>query len=319
MSEAFVSAIIGNALSTANSQTAAASMAAREAITSSQGYSSISPVPITYTLTAIEPVAPEVENATLTYEAQRDKLIELLSDELAGFFIKYYPLASDAFDEATAWLVNAITVGGTGIAPAVEQQIWQRGRDRVLADGARTAAQTLDEFASRGFSLPPGAMAARLQEERFVQLGKIQDHSRDVTIKAAEMEIENLRFAVEQAINSRMKAMAAASDYIRGLMSGVDSAARVASINSDAKARMLSATSDLYRARLARDELAMKIPMVNSDTSVRVAMGNQEGFYKGVQARTDAAGNAAEVYGKTAMAALSSLSAIAGSSNSSFG
>lgn len=318
-SELFVDKIINNALDTALAQTSLSDAAAREASTSSMGYAVMSPPPITFALSAIEPAVPEVENSTLTYEAQRDQLIGLLTDQLANFFAQYYPLAADAFDEATNWLVNTITVGGTGMNPAIEAQLWQRDRDRVTSEGLRAEAQTLSEFTGRGFSLPPGAAAARLQAIKAEQIGSLQAQSRDVAIKQAEIEVENMRFAVEQAIKSRMQAMNAATDYIRALMSGPDTAVRIASLNSDAKARMMGATSDLYRARLARDELAMRIPLANSDINVKSQVVNVDGFYRGVDARVAAAGHAAEVYGKAAQAALSSLSAIGSSTASSFG
>jgi hypothetical protein len=271
-----------------------------------------------YGLTAVEPAVPEVENSTLTFEAQRDQIIALLSDELAGFFNQYYPLAADAFDEATNWLVNSITVGGTGISPAVEDQIWQRDRDRVIADGARIESQTFNEFASRGFDLPPGAMAARLQEVRFAQLSKTQEHSRDAAIKQAEMEVENLRFAVDAAIKSRMGAMKAAADYIGSLMSGIDAASRVASVNSDAKARMMAATSDLYRARLARDELAMKIPLANQDATLKVTGMNMDGYYKGADIFANGAIASAEGWARGAAASLAAVNAIVSESQNSF-
>lgn len=316
--EATVNLIIDNALAVASNQTAAANAAAQSAIAASQGYTGAVPTNVVYTIQATEPVSPSVDNATLTYESQRDQLVQLLSDELANFFITYYPLAADAFDEATNWLVNTITVGGTGIAPAVEDQIWQRGRDRVITDGLRVENQTLDGFASRGFSLPPGALAASLQAVRFEQLLKTQEFSRDVAIRQADIEIENLRFAVEKAIDSRMRAMAAASDYIRALMTGPDTAARVASLNADAQARMLGATADLYRARLARDELAMRVPLANASNGLQAAGITVDGFYKGIDSRVRAAGAAADVYGRAASAALASLNSVATVSSASF-
>lgn len=316
--EATVDLIINNAVALANNQTALASAAAQSTISASQGYVGPITTNAVYNIEAVEPISPEVDNATITYEAQRDKLIRLLSDELASFYITYYPLASDAFDEATNWLVNAITVGGTGISPTVEDQIWQRGRDRIIADGLRVENQTLDGFASRGFSLPPGALAASLQAVRFEQLAKTQEFSRDTAIRQAEMEIENLRFAVEKAIDSRMRAMAAASDYIRALMTGPDTAARVASLNADAQARMLGATADLYRARLSRDEIAMRIPLANASNGVQAAGITVDGFYKGIDARVRASAAAADVYGRTASAALSSLTSVASTTIASF-
>lgn len=318
-SEIFVNQIIQNAIDTALSQTSMADAAAYSASTAGMGYAMMNPPPVIYGITAVEPAVPEVENATLTFEAQRDKTIALLSDQLAGFFAQYYPLAADAFDEATNWLVNSITLGGTGIDPSVEGQIWGRDRDRVIAEGARLEAQTLSEFSGRGFSIPPGAAAARLAAIKVGQLESLQASSRDAAIKQADMEVENVRFAIEQAIKSRMAAMQAAADYIRSLMSGIDSAAKVALLNSDAKARMMGATSDLYRARLARDELALKIPLANSEINVRSQEANITGFYRGIDARVAAAGHAADVYGKAAQAALSSLSAIGSSTASTFG
>lgn len=289
-----------------------------QAVTRAMAGPSAATTDAAFTITAIEPPVPEVEDATLTYEAQRDQLISLLSDDLAGFFTKYYPLAADAFDEATNWLVNSITGGGTGIPLEVEEQLWQRGRDRVIADGGRAESQVLNDFASRGFSLPSGVMAARLQEIRFEQLGKTQELSRDAAIKQADMTVENLRFAVEQAIKSRAMAMAAAADYIRSLMSGVDTAARVASINSDAKARMMAATADMYRARLTRDELAMKIPLSNQDASLKVKGMNIDGYHKGVDSATSAIVAEANAWADGAKMALSAISTIVSSSDSTF-
>ena len=317
-SEATVNAIINNALALSANQVSLANAAAQATITASQGYTGFGSAPIAYTISAVEPAVGTVQDATLTYEAQLDKLVALLSDELANFFTLYYPLAADAFDEATNWLVNTITVGGTGISPAVEDQIWQRSRDRVVSDGMRVESQTMTEFAARGFSLPPGALAAKLQEVRFEQLAKTQESSRDTAIKQAEIEIENLRFAVDLAVKSRMQAMTAATDYIRAVMLSPDIAAKVAAINTDTQARMISATSDLYRARLTRDELAMRVPITNANTAVQFSGIGVDGFYKGISARVQAAASAADAYARTAAAALASLNSVASVASSSF-
>jgi len=309
---------IADARITASQYLSAAQNIINLAMTKADGGPIIPAAPLSYGMTAVEPAVPEVENSMLTFDSQKDEIIALLSDELAGFFTQYYPLASDAFDEATNWLVNSITNGGTGISPAVEDMIWQRDRDRVIADGARVESQTLNEFASRGYDLPPGVMAHRIVESRFNQTSKLQESSRDAAIKQAEMEVENLRFAVEQAIKSRMAAMGAAADYIKALMGGVDAAAKVASINSDAKARMMAATADLYRARLARDELAMKIPMANQDASIKVSGVNMDGYYKGAQLYAQAAIASAEGWAESASSSLKAVTAIVQESENSF-
>lgn len=317
-SEATVDAIINNAISLANAQTNSANQAAQAAMTASMGFAVPNVSPVIYSVSASEPAMLDTQDSTLTYEAQLEKLIELLSGQLGTFFTNYYPLVSDAYDEATAWLVNTITNGGTGINPVVEDQIWQRGRDRIVRDGLRVESQTQADFARRGFRLPPGVLAARLSELRFEQLTKTQEFSRDVAIKQFETEIETLKFAVQTAIDSRLRALSAASDYIRAFMSAPDAAARVASLNADAKARMMSATADLYRARLSRDEIAMRVPLANSNAEIQSSGLRMDGFYKGIDARVRAAAAAADSYGSTAAAALSSLNSVASISSASF-
>ena len=174
----------------------AADIAAWKAVTAAEGNSAVQPPALSYALSAVEPGVPNVENTITTYEAQRDFLVQLMTDKLTEFFTIYYPLNTDGYDEGMDWLINTITNGGTGINPAVENQIWQRGRDRLIAEGERADSQTLLQFAQRGFSLPSGAMTKLLQANRFEQLQKLQEQSRDVAIRQAEIELENLRFAV---------------------------------------------------------------------------------------------------------------------------
>ena len=267
----------------------------------------VPPVPLTYSMTAIEPGVPDVENTITTYEAQRDFLVQLMTDKLTEFFTIYYPLNTDGYDEGTDWLINVITNGGTGINPVVENQIWQRGRDRVIAEGARADSQTLIQFSQRGYSLPAGVMVKQLQANRFEQLGRLQEQSRDVAIKQAEIEIENLRFAVNLAIDARLRALAAAADYIRAVTGGFESAVRISNLESQAKAALMAATADLYRARLQRDEIAMRVPFQVTDNTLKVGQMNQDAFYQGIDAKVRAAGTAAGVYGAMAQAALSGL------------
>ena len=303
--------IVDNVISTAESAAglwaASADIAAWKAVTAADGYSTLANVPLTYSLTAVEPPVPEIENTITTYEAQRDFLVKLMTDKLTEFFTIYYPLSTDGYDEGTEWLIDTITNGGTGITPAVENQIWQRDRDRVIAEGARADSQTLLQFSQRGYSLPAGVMVKQLQANRFEQLAKLQAQSRDVAIKQADIEVENLRFAVDKAVSARLTALAAAADYLRAVTGGFESAVRISNLEAQAKASLMAATADLYRARLQRDEIAMRVPFQVSDNTLRVGQLNQDAFYKGIGAKVDAAGTAAGVYGAMAQAALSAL------------
>lgn len=280
---------------------------------SAGSYSDIPTPNLTYGMTAIEPGIPEVENAYLTFEGQRDYLVGLMTDQLTKFFTAYYPLNTDGYDEGMAWLINTITLGGTGINPVVEDQIWQRGRDRLISEGLRQDSATMVQFSQRGFALPSGVMTAQLQANRFEQFAKLQEQSRDVAIKQAEIEIENLRFAVDKVVSTRIQAIQAAADYLRAFMGGLEMSFRVVNLNADAKAKMMAATADLYRARLQRDEIAMRVPFKDSDNLIETNRMNIDGFYRGVEAKVRAASAAADVYASMAQAGISALHAIGSS------
>ena len=305
--EQVVDLVITTATGAAGLWAGAADISAQRAVDAANGYASVATPPLNYLLSAIEPGVPDVENTITTYEAQRDFLVQLMIDKLAEFFTIYYPLNTDGYDEGMDWLINTITNGGTGINPAVENQIWQRGRDRVIAEGARADSQTLIQFTQRGYSLPSGAMTKLLQANRFEQLGKLQEQSRDVAIKQAEIELENLRFAVEKVVDTRLRAIATAADYIRAITNGFDSAVNIANQEAQAKAALMSATADLYRARLQRDEIAMRVPFQATENILRTGEMNLDAFYKGIDAKVRGASTAAQVYGAMAQAALSSL------------
>lgn len=244
------------------------------------------------------------------YDRLYEQLMAMAANQIAAFLATYFPLNEDAYPEAVAWLVRAITVGGTGLSPAIEAQIWQRGRDRIVVDGLRAEAQALEAFAARGLSQPGGALAGALQEIRRDSLAKNSEFSRDVAIKAAEIELENVRFAVEQALKLRLAAVNAAVDYIKALMSAPEIALRYATALPNLQSNLIQAAGSFYRARLERDDLAMRAAISNQDLAVRWTQIINDASVRSTDARVRAAVGAATAAGDTAAGALGSINAI---------
>ena len=95
-------------------------------------------------------------------------------------------------------LLTRITTGGTGLSPDVENAIWDRGRERE-AKSRSDALKDLDKMEFLGFTLPTGLyLDARLKvttESDFVNRGL----SREIMIKQAELEQENVKQALATA------------------------------------------------------------------------------------------------------------------------
>lgn len=96
--------------------------------------------------------------------------------------------------------INTYFNGGTGIPDAIWKQIWDKGREREDLAASKFKQDINEDWAARGFSLPQGVQVARTAEALQAVLAANNSLSRDIAIKQAELEIENLKFAVQQGI-----------------------------------------------------------------------------------------------------------------------
>jgi hypothetical protein len=107
--------------------------------------------------------------------------------------------ASALLSNVTATL-NTRLAGGTGLAPAVEQAIWDRSRVRETATAQANIDEVMRNSEAFGFHLPTGALAAQLRKTQQEYYDKLSGLSRDVAIKQAELEQENLKQTISQGI-----------------------------------------------------------------------------------------------------------------------
>jgi hypothetical protein len=65
---------------------------------------------------------------------------------------------------------------------------------------SKATAEAFDTFANKGFTMPPGALVA--QVNAVAEQGRLQANAlqREVMTKVADIEVENLRFAVSQSV-----------------------------------------------------------------------------------------------------------------------
>lgn len=311
--------IITQALEIANEFTEEAGDAADDLVRESiGGWYELPNTDPQFTVTAVEPDIPEVDDQSYEYRQELAYIIDLLANQLAEFFRLYYPLADDAFDEATAWLINTITNGGTGIPAAIEDQIWQRARERVLTDGLAAEDKIAESFAAKNYSLPAGALAKQILQVRVTNQGAIGEQSTNIAVKQAEIEIENIKFAVTEARECRTMGMNAAADYIRAVASSPAAASNIVDKNSDAQAKMMSAAAQWYRVRLDRDELILKssLGQISEETDFWTEKRNTHLGADDVKVK--ALASAADAYARSAAAALTALNTVASTATNSF-
>jgi hypothetical protein len=108
----------------------------------------------------------------------------------------YTPLA---LNELTG-TIKAMLDGGYAMPAAVQDALWTAAVDREDATARRAVDAATEEWAGRGFFLPPGMLIEQANAAREQAALAANDHSRSVFAKAADWQIENLRTAVAQGI-----------------------------------------------------------------------------------------------------------------------
>lgn len=309
-----VDRIIDNALLTAQNKSQLANSYSEVAIAQADGYSlitapSISGGDVSEPRVSIPTRADGVDTAV--FDTMYAQIIEDLAGRFRTFLDDFFPDDSNLMGSVEAWLKRAIDDGGTGINVNVERQIWQRDRDRLTVEASAASEQAINQWAARGYPLPPGAAAAAITTIAMRRTEQIAAVSRDAAIKAFETEIENIRFAIAQAIDYRTKAIAAAADYIKALAAAPDIASKMSTQSADAQARLISAVATFYNARTNAAELVTKVDMYNADASIKAALANQDTDTRRVGMRVDATVAAANSLGQQASAALNGLNATA--------
>jgi len=123
-------------------------------------------------------------------------------DLVAPTVREYQPgaLYTSALLQATqASLQDRIVNQGTGLTPAVEQALWDRGREREYRAQADALLDLEKQSEQLGFMFPPGIyLDARLRIITETQ-ANLAGHSREVMIKAAELELDNVKHALTTA------------------------------------------------------------------------------------------------------------------------
>jgi hypothetical protein len=244
---------------------------------------------------------------TALWDSVYGRIINDLTNRFRQFFDEYFPIDPALMAAVENWLTTAITTGGTGINTTVENRIWQRDRDRITAESMTNETAAVSGWAARGFPLPPGAAVGAVQQIRASREIAVAAVSRDAAIKAFDTEIENVRFAITNAIDYRTKAIAAAGDYIRALALAPQIATQLATSESDAQARLISAAAGFYNARINEAELIQRNNIAQLDYDFKALIQTAEDRVKYTQMRVQALEAAAQSLGQQASAALNGV------------
>lgn len=234
-----------------------------------------------------------------------------LLTKMRGFLTEFFPDFEVCSEVVEQWICDQIQNGGMGLPIAVESAMFQRGRDRILQEGARQEDEIANRFAARGFSIPSGALAKMLASIQRDVNQKIADYNRDIIVEHAKIQVETTKFAVAQAVDLKKSVINYMLDYIGRYLGIYQIAGQKGAGFVDAKQNLYNTMSDYYRTLIANGQLEMdKVKFQQGDY---LDWQKTEGDFseRWATRKTNASMAAAEALSRLAASAQQSVNAIA--------
>ena len=163
--------------------------------------------------------------------------------------------------------------GGSGIPAAVEQAMWARAAEREDLTAERELDSVSEEFSMRGFTMPPGMQAARVDQLRQDLAVKKLGLNRELTIQIAQWQVENVRFACTQAI-------AAENVYVNLFLNQAQRLFEAARFQVESQINIYNAQVSLFNARMNGYEISARV----FNTLVQAELAKIEVFKAEVEA-----------------------------------
>jgi hypothetical protein len=162
--------------------------------------------------------------------------------------------------------------GGTALPVEVEQNIYNRARDKTNDEYLSTRDTVWAEGAKRGFTIPGGAQFSALAQARQAMADNNARAAMDIATKQAEMEQVNIQFALTQSQTLRVAVLGAMNawfgnliqlngqslEYARDLL-------QAAIALYDTLVKLVSAKIEIYKADAQVYEIRLKAVMAVYD------------------------------------------------------
>ncbi len=169
------------------------------------------------------------------------------------------------------WLCDVI--GGArpfGHSQTYFDLVWHQARDRANRT-RRSEIDSIDaQFSGRGFSLPPGAYAAAIDQAEQRASDSVLEVNREQALKDADIKLDLLKFAEQQALQYKTGIMQLLGDFYRQWSTLPDKDIERARIRAQAMSSLYSALSNYYNVEVSFEQLRLRAAETKVDTEMGV-------------------------------------------------
>lgn len=255
---AFTNCILNYQQESANSWARKAEDAAARAVCEAKGLDlSLSRDDAQYEVTAEEPPIPDdIDNTISKYQALLNTMLPLFGDTLDDYFSRAQSvLYNPAYQRAAIWLTDVIANGVSGIPVDLENQIYDRSTDRLRAEAALARQRGVNRSSSLGWKLPNPAIVAQAESEALAAYQGYADASVRLAEKQVDIQIDSVKFAVEEANKVYLGMERNGIDYLTAWTRLLDHAKDLSEVDPNVRANYINATANLYGQRIRKDQV----------------------------------------------------------------
>lgn len=230
------------------------------------------PEPPTYTPPEFvgQPITPPPPPPTGLGDILRDEytnispiMVDAITAQLDAFLDREFPQFRPGMAKLEARLDTYLN-GGSALSPEIENAIYNRTLDKTNNESVRAGRKAWNEAGRMGFTMPSPILVAQQYDIDQARRDTNARAAIDIAVKQAELEQQNLQFAVTQSSMLRKLAIDSGLAYYSGLVqingqsleyarALVDSIVKVyelAAKYSEIQARICEAYVRIYEAQL---------------------------------------------------------------------
>lgn len=189
-----------------------------------------------------------------------DSTMVWLDGQVQAWIAQYFPSINNRLQSLPEdWLCDII--GGTqpfGYSQTYFELVWHAARDRAYRTRRSEVASIAATFSGRGFTLPPGAMVSAIDEAEQRASDSILEVNREQALKDADVKLELLKFAEQQALNYKAGIMQSLANFYQQWINLPDKDIERARVRAQATASLYGALSSYYNVEVAFEQLKLR-------------------------------------------------------------
>lgn len=149
------------------------------------------------------------------HRAELPTFVQGVSDALIAQYAPEFPTLRSRINTAVTDYTHPTTGGGLSTPSHVEAAIYARASDRNAQEYIRAVDSTMTEIASRGFTLPPGALAGAIRKARMAMGDAQVRASTEIATKNVEMEQQTFQFMLKLGAALEEKMLDLTTSYLQ--------------------------------------------------------------------------------------------------------